>query len=471
MTRPLHDRARHGASAIEGIDSPCLQPAGEHSESVTAHSARGSHSVLSAASLTAATFTVTNTNDTGAGSLRQAIMDANANLGLDTIAFNIAGAGIHAIAPVTDLPAVTDPVLIDGYTQPGASQNTAALGTNAVLLIELDGGGTRSTGISVSGPPASGSTVQGLAVGGFIQGVSVGSGAENCVVRGNFLGTDATGTLARPDNSGLEIGSNNNLIGGTAAADRNLVSGNTAGTFSGALLLDGLANNCTVQGNLIGTDATGLNALPNAGGLAAYGIGNTIGGAAAGAANVVSGNALYGMWIQGSIVVRGNLVGIAADGVSPLPNAADGIRIHSSNDSTIGGTLAGEGNLVAHNGGFGVNVEEGVHNTVRGNSIHDNGLLGINLYTGGSLPKANDAGDLDNGSNNLQNFPILKTVTTGASTHVVGKLDSTPSTTFDLDFYANPAVLQTSRGSSSRAGRGSAPRRSRPTPRATPRST
>ena len=74
----------------------------------------------------------------------------------------------------------------------------------------------------------------------------------------------------------------------------------------------------------------------------------------------------------------------------------------------------GEGNLVAYNGGFGVNVEEGVHNTVRGNSIHDNGSLGINLYTGGSLPKANDAGDVDNGSNNLQNFPILQAVTTGA---------------------------------------------------------
>jgi hypothetical protein len=76
---------------------------------------------------------------------------------------------------------------------------------------------------------------------------------------------------------------------------------------------------------------------------------------------------------------------------------------------------------------------------VRGNSIHDNALLGINLYTGVSLPKANDAGDADNGSNNLQNFPILQSVTTGATTHIVGKLDSTPSTTFDLDFYANPA--------------------------------
>ena len=83
-----------------------------------------------AASLMADTFTVTNTNDSGAGSLRQTIADANTHVGLDTIAFNIPGAGIHAIAPVTALPAVTDPVLIDGYTQPGTTQNTAAFGTS-----------------------------------------------------------------------------------------------------------------------------------------------------------------------------------------------------------------------------------------------------------------------------------------------------------------------------------------------------
>ena len=391
-----------------------------------------------AASLRADTFTVTNIDDSGAGSLRQAIIDANTHVGMDTIAFNIAGAGIHAIAPATHLPIVSDAVLIDGYTQPGATQNAAAVGTNAVILIEIDGGATLDVGISVTGPGANGSVVQGLAIGGFIQGILVTGGAENCVVRGNFLGTDATGLIARPNNSGVEIGSNNELVGGTSPADRNLVSGNTAGTFSGALVLNGVATNSTAQGNLVGTDATGLHALPNAGGMAVYGIGNTIGGTAAGAANVISGNGLYGIWIQGDPVVQGNLVGIAADGISPLGNATEGINIHESNDSTIGGIGPGEGNEVAYNGTFGVDVG-GIRNAVRGNSIHDNGLLGINLYTGVNLPKANDAGDVDGGSNNLQNFPILQAVTTGATTHVVGKLDSTPSTTFDVDFYANPA--------------------------------
>ncbi len=78
---------------------------------------------------TAATFTVTNTNDSGAGSLRQAILDANANPGLDTIAFNISGSGVHTIALSTTLDTITGPVFLDGYSQPGASANTLAVGT------------------------------------------------------------------------------------------------------------------------------------------------------------------------------------------------------------------------------------------------------------------------------------------------------------------------------------------------------
>ncbi len=89
--------------------------------------------------LAAATFTVTNTNDSGPGSLRQAIVDANANAGADTIAFNIPGAGVHTIAPATNFDTILEAVVIDGYTQPGASVNTDPVGTNAVLLIELDG--------------------------------------------------------------------------------------------------------------------------------------------------------------------------------------------------------------------------------------------------------------------------------------------------------------------------------------------
>ena len=101
--------------------------------------------VFQAASAAAATFTVTNTNDSGAGSLRKAIEDANTAAGLDTIAFNVSGAGCYGsgvctIAPTTALPAIISPVLIDGYTQPGSSPNTIAQGAiNAVLKIVLSG--------------------------------------------------------------------------------------------------------------------------------------------------------------------------------------------------------------------------------------------------------------------------------------------------------------------------------------------
>ena len=100
--------------------------------------------LLAAGSLSAATFTVTSTADSGAGSLRQAILDANAMAGADTIEFNIAGSGVHTIVPATDYPAFTQSVTIDGYTQPGSSANTNGPGLpdNSVHLIEIDGTNT-----------------------------------------------------------------------------------------------------------------------------------------------------------------------------------------------------------------------------------------------------------------------------------------------------------------------------------------
>ena len=95
--------------------------------------------LVSSATLSAATFTVANTNDSGAGSLRQAILDANASAGADVIDFNIAGAGVHTITPTSELPPITDTATIDGYTQPGASPNTQLATDDAVLLIELNG--------------------------------------------------------------------------------------------------------------------------------------------------------------------------------------------------------------------------------------------------------------------------------------------------------------------------------------------
>jgi hypothetical protein len=391
--------------------------------------------VALAGSLSGATFTVTNANDSGGGSLRQAILDANANAGLDTIAFNIPGAGVHTITPLSNFDSLTDPVVVDGYTQPGSSVNTDPVGTNAVLLIELDGtvvGGGFSVGLNLT---AGGSTVQGLTVNGWGTGIHTFGLAGGNMIRGDFLGTDSTGTFAKPNGVAISISAPNDLIGGTAPADRNLVSGNTAGTFSGAIQFGGGLSG-TVQGNLIGTDATGMLAIPNADGLYAN-VGITIGGSAPGAGNVISGNSLDGIFIQGNDVIQGNKIGVAVDGTTPLGNGLNGINIHESSGATIGGIGAGEANVIAYNHGAGIDISSsGIQNTVRGNSIFGNGI-GIDLNENG--PTANDPADADNGANHLQNFPIIQSVTTGATTHVVGKFNSTASTTFDLDFFVNPA--------------------------------
>ena len=122
--------------------------------------------LLSAAAVTANTYTVTTTADSGAGSLRQAILDANANPGADTIAFNIVGSGVQTIAPASSLDPITDAVTIDGYTQPGSSANTHAVGEglDTVLKIEIDGESAPGNGLLVSAPNV---TIRGIAINRF----------------------------------------------------------------------------------------------------------------------------------------------------------------------------------------------------------------------------------------------------------------------------------------------------------------
>jgi len=401
-------------------------------------------SCLTTASLAAATFMVTNTDDLGPGSLRQAIQDANATPGLDTIAFNIPGAGVHTIAPATLLPQISDVVTIDGYTQPGASVNTDPIATNAVLLIEVDGSAAGS-GPTLNIGFVPGSTIRGLAIGGS-PGAALNVSGPGTAVKGCFIGTDAAGALARPNNTGISPfnGGSNLTLGGSAAADRNLISGNGFGIYV-------QEHGIIIQGNLIGTDATGMAALGNTDTAIVCanfnGAGTTIGGPDAGEGNVISGNA-RGIWIsQGNSVnvVQGNKIGVNAAGTGPLGNG-DGIFTNvGGNDSIIGGTGPGEANEIAYNLGEGImfTTNGGSDNSARGNSIHDNAGLGIDIGNHDG-PNFNDALDADNGPNHMQNFPVITTVEhlgpQGAgSTRLAGKFHSAPSTTFDLDFYANPA--------------------------------
>jgi uncharacterized repeat protein (TIGR01451 family) len=176
---------------------------------------------------TSNTIVVTNTSDSGAGSLRQAILDSNATAGTkETITFNIAGAGLHTISPASALPDITDPLIIDGYTQPGSSVNTSTTGSNAVLLIELDGAGAGSSGLSITG---GGSTVRGLVINRFSSfGIAI-SGAGGNTVAGNFIGTNAAGTTDLGNGqSGVFIeGASNNLVGGLTAGAGNVIAFNS----------------------------------------------------------------------------------------------------------------------------------------------------------------------------------------------------------------------------------------------------
>src|ERR1051325_1070262 len=229
----------------------------------------------------ATTFIVTNTNDGGAGSLRQAILNANANAGAEVIAFNIAGAGVKTISPTSALPTITDPVTIDGYSQPGASANTLANGDNAILLIEING--TNSGGADGLSITAGSCIIQGLVINGFANthnynasGIIVTLKGGN-VIAGNFLGTNSNGTAKSPNAEGVYIiGSPNNLIGGTTPAARNVISGNTQ---VGVLIENAGASGNLVHGNFIGTDRNGTAALGNGSdGVDIAGVGTSVAG-------------------------------------------------------------------------------------------------------------------------------------------------------------------------------------------------
>ena len=251
-------------------------------------------------------FIVNSTDDVDEGtcdaihcSLREAINTTNASSGTDLIAFNIPGAGPHTIQPTSALPTITDPVIIDGYTQPGATMATAT--TSATLQIELDGtnAGARANGFSIT---AGNSTIRGLVVNRFGQhGIQIENSGSN-QIEGNYIGTDVTGTLDLGnslDGVDIALGAQSNTIGGSTAGERNIISGNVQ---SGVRIADPGTDKNIVSGNYLGTDVTGTLALGNT--VIAVFISqgaqfNTVGGDTPGKRNIISGND-HGVFIRDS---------------------------------------------------------------------------------------------------------------------------------------------------------------------------
>lgn len=374
----------------------------------------------------AATFTVTNTNDSGSGSLRQAILDANGNAGTDSISFNIPGSGVHTIVPLSTLPDVTSPAIIDGSTQPGFTTTP---------LIEITG---TSAGAGVSGLTLAGgsnaSTVRSLIINGFaFGGLRITNSDQNLVV-GNWLGLDDDGVTALPNLNGLQLNSASfNMIGDGSTAGRNVIGGNSNIQFN----TNGATNN-TVRGNYIGTDVSGTLDRSNSAGVMLFFSGNnTIGGTVAGQGNVIAGNN-PGVEVQGSTAtgnaIVGNLIGTRPDGVTPLPNVTNNLEIFTSNTSITKNVIAYSGSAIAN----GVLVGSAVTGVlISQNSIFENGQLGIDLNNDGA--SANDTLDPDGAGNLTQNYPVINTASeAGGTVTLTGTFNSTALATFTLEFFVSP---------------------------------
>lgn len=374
-----------------------------------------------------ATITVVNTDDAGAGSLRQAIIDANdevTNPGADTIQFAIPGSGVPTIALATELPAITARLTIDGSTQPPAGVTSR---------VELSGGGTVTNGLTVN---ANQTSIRGLVLNSFVNagititaddvvvrgciiglnaaanaipiaqnvGILVGGGARtriggtttgdrnvisghlqsgiwltgtgttDSVIEGNYVGTHGTGSGLsvgnRQEGILLSGGTRRNRIGGVSPLAGNVVSGNNnpATQAAGIRLKDASTLDNTIQGNRIGSNSTGTIAIANVKGVALFqATGNTV------ADNLISGNMSSGIEIASvtgnANIVRGNRIGTNAEGTSELANANGITVVNCTSANLIGGTVDGTANVVAFNLTNGIVLQNSSNQRVFGNRI------------------------------------------------------------------------------------------------------
>ncbi len=427
----------------------------------------------------------------GLCSLRAAITSANILPGEDTIFFAI-GTGPVTITPTAPLPAITDPLWIDGASQPGRI-DVPIVEISGELLTAGDGlvaqaAGTNITGLVINRFPGN----------GIVLGPGDGSNVWNC-----YIGTNMAGTAAASNGgSGILISSSLNTIGGTSSAAKNVISGNAQ---DGVTVTSGASNR--VAGNYIGTNAAGSAALGNgADGVVVHGSYTVVGGPTLADGNVISGNVDDGVELSGAgafeNLVTSNQIGIDSTATAAIPNgygvyisgdAQDnsigareaqgggrnrisgntnegvlisgagttlntvqynfigmgaastvlpnwiGVFIFDAPDNLIGDRFGQDGNLIAGNTGPGIIVlgDSATGNTIARNSTYDNGTLGIDLGFDGVT--ANTPGGPHTGPNNLQNFPVLSgALRDYGSTTVDFTLNGTPNSEFTIEFFATP---------------------------------
>lgn len=308
--------------------SPTSMPALPFVVSAIATSADGASSefsnVVSAADGGVARF-VTTVADAGAGSLRQALLDAAANPGADTVLFNIPGSGPHTIAPLSALPVINGAIIIDGYSQPGALHNSLGSGYDGSIRIVVDGSSAGAVdGLTLTADRAQ---IFGLAITNFAGAGIYADAGNGFVLRGNLIGTDASGMLDRGNILGIGVaaGISGGIIGGYLPHHRNVISGNVGGIICSN-------DYALISGNYIGTTADGSGNLGNAGsGILAQGLSSRI------EQNTIRFNAARGIGVSGAgsrVSIRANTV--FDNGGPAIDLGNDGVTANDLDDADSG---------------------------------------------------------------------------------------------------------------------------------------
>ena len=367
------------------------------------------------------TFIVSNTNDSGAGSLRDAINLANTNLTQKLIKFDIRNQANVPICPAvialtTVLPILNSRMTIDGTTQPSSTKNTSPDAFNANLCVILKpASGTLTYGFTVPANSFGSLALRGLGLGGFIQPVRI-LGGQSSQISGNQFGGTANG-IALPG-AGINAivfaagASGNTLVGGSALGDRNVIGEAAFSGIDSSVDATTSFTTCQIVNNIVGLAPNGISALPNNTGISVSGSGCQIVG------NRVAGNTYANLWIQGSQhVVQQNNAGFNIQGAGFLTNAI-GILVTGANNiigaGGNGGSITANTVRTSLGGGVVVQGNAAVGNSINANRIYDNGAainrMDIDLVPTGGVagPTPNDPGDGDTGPNDLQNFPVPK---------------------------------------------------------------
>jgi hypothetical protein len=377
-----------------------------------------------------ATRIVTNTNDSGDGSLRQAILDANANPDYSFITFDIPGGCPQVISPASALPSITQGVRIDAWSQPGSHSNTNPTGDNAFRCVILNGGGTIATGLDYSGAGATQFWLQGIAIGGFTGSGLRLSGGHDALVWGNQFGGKVGSTTVPGNGTGITLTAfaTSASIGGDAPVQRNVIAGSSGnGIVTGQIGFFASTGNDIVN-NLIGTYGSETIASGNGTGIWLGTGGNTVRG------NVIVNSALDGVHLEG-VAANGNTIDHNRIGRTDTlciaipvphcfsdlaPNQRHGLRIASGAHDNVASS-----NSIWNSGQMGISVGgSGKGNRLSANSVYSNALYGIDLD--GSGLNDNDADPAaQNQPNRGLNYPAITRVYGGSHTgRVEGSLDS-----------------------------------------------